>query len=169
MKDRKIFLIGLPGSGKSTLGKQLAQTMQWTFIDLDSSIEGEEQKRITEIFESHGEKYFRNKESEILRMLMLKNDQFIMATGGGTPCFGENMDLMNQYGITIYLDESIDKIATRIKDDSRPLLKNVFNIENRLNELLDSRKQFYEQATYILNSENINVSALLTILEKESC
>ncbi|HHP7242099.1 MAG TPA: shikimate kinase [Cyclobacteriaceae bacterium] len=169
MKDRKIFLIGLPGSGKSTLGKQLAQTITWTFIDLDSSIEGEEQKRITEIFKSHGEKYFRNKESEILRMLMLKNDQFIMATGGGTPCFGENMDLMNQYGITIYLDESIDKIATRIKDDSRPLLKNVFNIENRLNELLDSRKQFYEQATYILKSENINVSALLTILEKESC
>ncbi len=168
MKDSKIFLIGLPGSGKSTLGKQFAQTIQWTFIDLDSSIEGEAQKRINEIFESHGEEYFRNKESEILRMLILKNHQFIMATGGGTPCFGENMDLMNQYGITIYLDESIDKIATRIKDDSRPLFKNVFNVENRLTELLDSRKQFYEQATYILESENINLSALLTILEKES-
>src|SRR5436853_6290275 len=96
----KVFLIGFMGSGKTFLGKQLAQLLNYEFIDLDEWIEQREKKSIAEIFSEDGEEYFRKKESQQLKLLAEKNNA-VIATGGGTPCFHDNMKWMNDHGFTI--------------------------------------------------------------------
>ena len=88
----KIYLIGLPGCGKSTLGKQLSQKLNIPFIDLDAQIEKEERMLIKEIFKLRGESTFRKIESHLLKKISEENEQFVMATGGGAPVFFDNME-----------------------------------------------------------------------------
>jgi len=97
----KIYLIGLPGSGKTTLGKQVAVKLQADFIDLDSAIEQNEGKSIAAIFKERGEDAFRQQESDLLHHYATSASPFVMATGGGAPCFFSNMDVMNASGVTI--------------------------------------------------------------------
>src|SRR5437773_11285939 len=97
-----IFLMGFMGSGKTFFGKQLAQLLNYEFIDLDELIGKNEGATIAEIFFSKGEAYFRSKESSLLKSLS-QNENAVIATGGGTPCFHDNMKWMNEHGITVYL------------------------------------------------------------------
>src|SRR6185503_20434689 len=99
----KIFLLGLPGSGKTTLGKELSNALRLPFVDLDSEIERLEGKKISEIFAANGEEYFRNLESSELRKRCTSKGEFVMATGGGTPCFFDNMEWINRAGKSIFL------------------------------------------------------------------
>ncbi|MBC7627257.1 shikimate kinase [Ferruginibacter sp.] len=153
------FLIGFMGSGKTHWGKIWSQTHGCTFIDLDEHIEKKEGQTVADIFEHKGEKYFRKIEAETLRSFKGLNNT-IVACGGGTPCFYENMQWMNEYGITIYLSTSSPKILERVllEQEKRPLLKKMnpaellFFIEQKLKE----RAPFYNAAKHILPSENLS-------------
>ncbi|HQB87139.1 MAG TPA: shikimate kinase, partial [Bacteroidales bacterium] len=101
-KPDKIFLIGFMGSGKTTTGKKLASRLSWKFIDLDEFIEEDKGMPVAEIFETQGEDWFRTVEAEALRTVT-KAGNTVISTGGGTPCFYENMEFMLQNGLTVYL------------------------------------------------------------------
>jgi shikimate kinase len=152
------FLNGFMGSGKSHWGKAWAATFKIGFIDLDEAIEIEERKAVTEIFESKGEDYFRAAETRILKSLTDINST-IVACGGGTPCFNNNMEWMNEHGITVYITASPEEILRRLikGQQQRPLIKKLnqaellFFIQQKLKE----REPFYNQANVILESSTI--------------
>ena len=98
----KIFLVGLPGSGKSTFGKSLAKALKKEFIDLDAEITTSEKKSIPEIFNKEGEEQFRIKEQQNLHLVVENSSQFLLATGGGAPCFFDNMEYMKSNGYVIF-------------------------------------------------------------------
>lgn len=149
MKSKqKIYLIGLPGTGKSYFGKVLSHETGIPFYDLDQIIEEEEQKKIEEIFKDEGEEYFRELEADLLETFS-NRDQFILATGGGAPCFFDGIDVMNEDGITVYLKQKREILIERLSRSShRPLMKG--DVEKKVDELLSTRSQFYEQADIII-------------------
>lgn len=147
----RIFLIGMPGSGKTTYGKKLALRFDSPFIDLDKAIIEKEQDAIATIFESRGEAYFRKLESSVLKDAAAVNEHFILATGGGTPCFFDNLEYMKEQGKVIFIKVSIDILVERLKNEKeRPLLKSKAELENSLKELSSKRGPIYEQAHFIV-------------------
>lgn len=167
--SKKIFLIGFMGSGKTTIGKKLAIKLKLPFIDLDEAIIRKEKKSITEIFEFFGEDYFREKEKEMLADIIDNNEAFVLATGGGTPCFYDNMDVMNQSGITFYLNYSPEFLTSRLLQaaQKRPLLKNVLkdNMNDFISALLKDREVFYEKSQIIINKINLTPEDFLTFFK----
>jgi shikimate kinase len=165
----KLFLIGLPGSGKSTLGKQISKLMNLPFIDLDEQIIAREGLPVSEIFGAKGQDYFRQVEAEVLRE-QIKQPEFVMATGGGTPVFFGNMELINQSGISFYLDTPISVIAARMdvnETSLRPLLAGVneVGVETKLMSLFDARKSFYEQAHFTVKGDSITALEIIQLVE----
>jgi len=160
----RIFLLGMMGSGKSFWCKQLAKNLKYGGYDLDYLIETHEEKTIAEIFAEAGEAYFRKTEAEILRWFAEKKT-FVLATGGGTPCFHDNMKWMNKHGITIWINESVDALVERLKPEKnhRPLIKNLSDDElhNFLTKKVEERKPFYSQAQIILEGKDINLKKML--------
>ncbi|GAB3194144.1 shikimate kinase [Pontibacter aydingkolensis] len=164
-----IFLLGMMGSGKSTLGKQLAQQLGYTFVDLDDYIEQREQRTIAAIFEEQGETHFRELERAALQAVVQEYRQAVIATGGGTPCFFDNINYMNQHGETIFLAVPTREIARRLISTNlkiRPLLasKSSEEINLFLAKTLAHRIQFYEQAKYKMESSAISVDQLAQLL-----
>jgi len=167
----KIFLIGFMGSGKSHWGRIWAGKNLLTFYDLDEQIEKTVGESIANIFEKKGEENFREMERYVLRKFDVKNN-FVMACGGGTPCFFENIQWMNEQGITIYLQASPPEILEKIMNETeeRPLLKKLnssellFFIEQKLKE----REPFYKQATQILDTSALTVTSLSEILKNKN-
>ncbi len=162
----KIFLIGMPGSGKSTLGRELATHLQVDFVDLDSEIEKFERKSIPEIFNQHGEVHFRLSESRLLLQWAGGTYPFVMATGGGAPCFFRGMETINKNGLSIFLDVPVPELIARVKQNKeRPLL--LTSDENRLKEKLQAlrnqRLACYQQAKIII--ENPSMEAVLKSLK----
>ncbi|MEO6882890.1 MAG: shikimate kinase [Bacteroidia bacterium] len=168
-----IFLIGYMGSGKSTVGKKLATKLNRPFIDLDQYLEKKENRSIAEIFETEGEGKFREKERVYLQEICAQ-DNTIVALGGGTVCFFDNLKLIHSHGISIYLKASVDTIFNRLKNakTKRPLLEK-FSSDEEFKEYisihLSSRETFYSQATYKVKAKNINVDELVLFLIKEGC
>lgn len=151
----KIFLIGLPGSGKSTLGKQLAHYLALPFIDLDEVIEQTAQRSIRIIFADEGEEVFRQLEQQALHYMIRQQRAFILATGGGTPCFYDNIEMMNRAGVTVYLDIPISTIIQRMQGKqiaNRPLLRgmNIETLEQEFKAKFAHRLPIYQQAKYTL-------------------
>ncbi|MFM7852430.1 MAG: shikimate kinase [Flammeovirgaceae bacterium] len=165
----KIFLIGLPGSGKTTLGKQLAERLALEFVDLDAEIEKSEVTSISEIFKLHGESHFREVEHLQLTKWVDEEKNFVMATGGGAPCFFNNIDLMNSAGVTIFLDVPAREIAKRISVQSanRPLLLNLSfeELKDKIEFLRSQRKSFYRKAKCIVKGEKLNIADLLAVVK----
>ena len=160
-----IFLIGMMGSGKTTLGKQLAQELNYSFIDLDTYIEQQEHTSISEIFEKQGQDNFRKLERNALEVIAHEQTNAIIATGGGAPCFYNNIDFMNQHGTTVFLNVPIPEILKRLLSTDltlRPLLskKTEDEIFYFLNKTLNERMQFYSRAKYIVKSKHITVDQL---------
>ncbi len=156
------FLIGFMGSGKTYWGKIWAANQHFNFVDLDEVIEHAEGKTVADIFAHKGEPYFREIEALALRNFgAVKNT--IIACGGGTPCYFDNMQWMNQHGTTIYLSTSAPEILARVmtEQDKRPLLKKMnqsellFFIEQKLRE----RAVFYNAAKLILTAEETTLHA----------
>src|SRR5215203_5413608 len=110
----KIFLIGFMGSGKSYWGRKLSEKLNLPFFDLDEQVFSHEGKSISEIFTVHGEEYFRLQEKNTLHLLTESHDSFIMATGGGTPCYFNNIEYMHLSGTTVWINTSQDELCKRL-------------------------------------------------------
>ncbi len=140
----------MPGSGKTTLGHALAAHYALPFLDLDAEIVARAGQVIPAIFLQHGEAYFRKLEAEVLRELAARPGSLILATGGGTPCFHDNLTVLNATGTTVWLDVPVEELAARLaavaETASRPLLATAGPKVKWLQETIGHRKQFYEQA-----------------------
>ncbi|WP_299157924.1 shikimate kinase [uncultured Tenacibaculum sp.] len=166
----KIVLIGYMASGKSTIGRLLATEMGLSFIDLDDYIEEKENKSITEVFATKGEIYFRKQEHFYLKELLALDTNFILALGGGTPCYAGNMELLLEATnvITVYLQTSINTIVERLTNErnKRPLVARLN--ENELPEYiakhLFERSYFYNKAAFKLKIDSKNKETIITEL-----
>lgn len=164
----QLFLIGFMGSGKTYWGKQWAQKTGLPFYDLDELIEQQEGTTIAALFEAHGEAWFRDKETEVLQQFAGKQNA-IIACGGGTPCFNNNMQWMNANGSTVYLAATAAQIANRLQNETakRPLVKGLQPeellsfAENKIRE----RAAFYNQAKYILPVADITADTIDELIQ----
>jgi shikimate kinase len=145
-----VYLLGMPGTGKSSIGKNVAKMLGYNFIDLDKQIEIKAKISVTEIWEKFGEDYFRKLESETLKEQATFTN-CIVACGGGTPCFFDNMSWMNANGFTLFLELKLELLAKRIFEskESRPMFlgkDTTEQVENTLNEVYSNRIVFYQMA-----------------------
>ena len=167
---KRIFLIGYMGAGKTTLGKVLARRMNLSFIDTDHYIENRYHKKISEIFASEGEERFREIEHRIL-LEISEFEDVVVSTGGGLPCFSDNMAIMNRLGTTVYLETSEEELAVRLEasKNTRPVLKNRSGSElvDFIKENLDKRRAFYEQAKIRFNAEQMYTDSDVDILAEK--
>ncbi|MFZ9171646.1 MAG: shikimate kinase [Sediminibacterium sp.] len=165
----KIFLVGLMGSGKSYWTKQLAKKYKTGGYDLDYLIEVKEEKTIAEIFTEDGEDYFRKVESTVLKWFAEKKT-YVLATGGGAPCFFDNMAWMNKQGITIWLDEPLTAIAARLAPEKahRPLIAKLSDSEliAFLEKQRKDRLPFYSEAQIHLQDPSITSDSFKKVLAK---
>lgn len=156
----RYFLVGLPGSGKSHWGKIWSEKIKIPYFDLDEIIENNEGYSISQIFELEGEDHFRHLESFYLNKLIDNYQAFIISTGGGTPCFNNNMDLLNNKGTTVYLNPPLEEIAKRVckpGENKRPLFsqcKNNIEVLEKLKELHEKRFAYYHKANIHLEKWN---------------
>lgn len=160
----KIFLIGFMGSGKTTLGKQLAAELGCRFIDQDSAIEKAEKMSITEIFSLKGEAKFREIERLTLAELALR-DNIVVATGGGAPCFFDNAETMKKSGISIYLKVSPQTLFNRLRvaNAHRPLIsaKSDQELLAFITTKLAEREVYYRQSTITIECNDIRCSDII--------
>lgn len=167
MDIKRIYLVGFMGSGKSTLGRRLRREMGWEFVDLDDLFEQKFKTTIKQYFATLGEDAFRKAEKEVLKEVINK-EKMIVATGGGTPCFFDNMEVMNQTGLTIYLKLSVDTLINRLSSGKhiRPLIagKSGDELYNYIEEKLSERETFYNQSKVVADAEVLGVEAYVNII-----
>ena len=149
------------GAGKTYWGRQLSQKLNIPFFDMDEQIINSEGKSINEIFEKFGEEYFRLKEKGILHIITETNSSFVMACGGGSPCYFNNIDYMNQSGTTVWLNIPMNSLFQRLvqEKEKRPLVKNLSSDQLRsyIIKKFADRKIYYEQAEVIVDDEEISL------------
>jgi shikimate kinase len=163
-----IFLVGFMGSGKTTAGKRLASSMNINFIDLDTYIEEQEKMTISTIFKDYGETHFRVLEHTHLKSLINLEHDIIISTGGGTPCYHDNMKLMNNIGLTIYLEMSSKALLSRLKNSKkRPLLNETEHKdkEKLITGLLKTRKVFYDKSKMKINALSLRTDLLIEAIK----
>tara|TARA_R110001583_G_scaffold135989_3_gene287837 strand:+ start:17252 stop:17761 length:510 start_codon:yes stop_codon:yes gene_type:complete len=157
----KIVLLGYMASGKSAVGKILANKLGIQFIDLDDFIEKKEQLLISDIFKDKGEIYFRKMEGIYLQQLLNLNKKFIISLGGGTPCYGKNMEYIQGNSISFYLRASINTLFDRLKGETskRPLVTTIGeeNLKEYIAKHLFERTLFYEKAHHTISVNNKSV------------
>ena len=147
-----ISLIGMMGSGKSTIGKLLAENLSFSFIDTDEEIVRLEKTSINEIFEKKGEDYFRQIEKNVLEAT-INRDNIVISTGGGIVKFDDNIQLLKEKSKVFYLKVRPEILYNRVKNNSERPLLNVDDMKNRIINLLNERNKKYEQAHVIINAE----------------
>ena len=164
-----IFLVGFMGSGKSTLGKKIAQQLNYKFIDTDKEIEIAQNNSIAQIFESQGELHFRQLELDWLKTYSAENT--VIATGGGMPCFNENLKILQQKGKLVYLHLPAEVLADRLLQakTSRPLIANFTDnreaLINYINDTLNIRTTFYQQSDFTLSGLNLTSEKIKQLIE----
>jgi shikimate kinase len=173
MKKKIYYLTGFMAAGKSTIGPILANTLGWNFFDLDKEVEKQEGMRIVELFEQKGDDYFREIETTILKKLS-EMDESIISLGGGTIVSDVNFGIIKSTGKIIYLKSSPEMAYKRLRfKKDRPAF--VFDgVEvptkeqflERINQLLDSRKKYYEQCDFIVDTDNQTVGETVDIIAK---
>jgi shikimate kinase len=163
----KIYLVGYMGSGKSTLGYSLAVSLNYQHIDLDIEFETKYKISISDFFRKYGEPAFRELEHKLLADFSNLTD-LVISTGGGTPCFHQNMDFMNRTGLTIYLKASPELVLQRIQASGRkrPLFQLMQNNEplQKITDHLQSRLAYYEQAGICIDAANPNIAELKRLI-----
>jgi shikimate kinase len=164
-KNHIIYIIGFMGSGKTTAGKKLASLLGWSFIDLDKRIEEYTGKTIPEIFSQNGEDYFRIIETQLLRNLK-SCTKTVISTGGGTPCYIDNMDFMIETGLTIYLKLTPAELKSRLSQSKgeRPLINDLDQKEltSFIKEKLAVREKWYERSDITINGIDLEINLLLS-------
>ena len=166
----KIFLTGYMGSGKSSTGQILATQLGYEFIDLDKFIEQEYKMTIPEIFSNKGEKEFRAMEHNSLKKVIEK-ENVVVACGGGTPCYYNNMEMMNNSGATVYLKMSADSLVNRLMNakEKRPLIlnKDEKQLRDFVNRQLEKREDIYHKAQYTVKGKDLNVKELAAFVKEQ--
>lgn len=162
--SKHIYLTGFMGCGKSTLGKKLAGFLNTDFVDLDKYISLVENKSVDEIFETLGETYFRNAESQSLEKISAHKSPQVIALGGGTICFNNNLNFIKTNGILIYIELSTKTLLNRLQNskETRPLIKNLTprQLENFVEIKLAERLPFYTKAHITLNGLNLSAQQI---------
>lgn len=164
----RIYLLGYMGCGKTTAGKKLAQKIDYTFVDLDDVLEKNQGRTISEIFAKDGEDVFRQIEKETLHSTF-NLDNVIIATGGGAPCFFDNVEQMNQHGLTIYIDmtptDLVERLAGQI--EHRPILKGKTHDElmEFIGGALEKRNPFYTKAKASVDGVSLSADSLFKAME----
>ena len=153
------------GAGKSSYGRKLAKTIGFRFIDMDTHIEELEGMKVSDIFSLRGEQWFRAIETEVLHLLGEMEEDLIIATGGGVPCFNNNMDFINSNGISVYLKLSAEALAMKLSSSNkslRPLLvgKKDQELLDYVKQKLSEREQFYQLSKIIVPAEKLNIETL---------
>ena len=158
------------GCGKTTIGKELAKKLKYEFIDLDEWIEKKSRSSIAKIFEKHGENYFRKKETDALKKTS-KLKKKVIATGGGAPCFNENMELMNKTGITVYIEMPAGALFHRLSNSkpNRPLIAGMLDSElmEFIMYTLPQREVFYSNARITVNGMKMDIKKLVGQIKEE--
>lgn len=173
MKNQVVYLTGFMASGKSTIGPILANTIGWDFKDIDREIEANCQMKVTEIFQSEGEEYFRSIERQVLKDLS-ERKEIIIALGGGTIADDENIKVIKNSGLLIYLKSSPSMAYLRLRyKRDRPALLFEGDDEpsrdefiERINLLLNKRKKYYEQSDFTIDTDNLAVGRTVDKLAK---
>ena len=169
MSAKTVFLIGFMGSGKTTFGKKLANKLELRFIDLDEAIAYKYQLSIKTLIEQHGIDFFRETERDTLKLLDIENA--VIATGGGTPCYFDNLEWMKRRGVVVYLNVSEGIIFSRLKNtelEERPLLKDLDDegLKDFISKKLTERLPFYNQAHISFDPVHEKMESLIELLEK---
>ena len=166
--NRNLYLLGFMGSGKSFLGQQLAKELAWSFCDLDDEIETIENCSVSSIFENKGEDYFRKLERDCLYGTAEKINT-VVALGGGTPCFFDNMNWIKTQGCSFFLDVETDVLVERLLKEThkRPLLKGKSEEELIcfINQKLETRKCYYSQANYSLSGSDLSIRKIKSLIK----
>jgi shikimate kinase len=167
---KRIFLIGFMGAGKTQFGRCLAKEMNLQYVDTDYFIESRYRKKISEIFAAEGEACFRNIEHKIILELS-EYENVVISTGGGLPCFQNNIDLMNEKGDTVYLKASVNELTARLElsKTTRPLLqgKTGEELKKYIEETLEKRRPFYEKAKILFDVEMMDIDMDLKLLSEK--
>jgi len=162
-------LVGQSGSGKSTIGSVLAEKLHIKFKDLDSYIEEKEKLTIAKIFDKKGEIYFRKKEGDYLVELLSFKEDCVISTGGGTPCYGDNMKNIERKSISFYVNASIATIFERLKNETvqRPMVATIAkdNLKEFIAKHLFERIFFYKKAQHTISVNNKSVAAIVKEIE----
>ena len=162
----RVFLIGFMGCGKTHWGRELGRRLNIPFFDLDEKIEEHEGKPIVQIFAEEGEEYFRMVEKDILHILTESHETFVMACGGGTPCFFNNIDYLKKKGAVVWINCSIDCLYQRLKKekDQRPLIRSIPDDELKayIVRKFSDRKIFYQQAPTRITEDDVSVDDLIS-------
>jgi shikimate kinase len=161
----KIFLIGFMGAGKTHWGRLLSQKLRIPFFDLDEQVESHAGKSIQEIFEQDGEENFRLHEKDALHIITESHDSFVMACGGGSPCYFNNIDYMNQSGTTIWINTPLEVLYTRLlaEKNQRPLISKLTDeqLHNFIHKKFGDRRIYYEQASIGVEEEPVQLDHLI--------
>jgi len=164
-----VYLLGFMGSGKSTAGKKLAGALGYKFFDLDDLIERERGISISEIFRTEGETSFRSTEADILRNTGNMTDT-VISCGGGTPCFNDNIDYMNNSGVTVYLEMTPGQLSARLSGSAgvRPLVSGMEgdDLLNYISKTLSEREKYYKKAIITVKGFNLDISGLVKSVQK---
>lgn len=165
MKNKTIMLIGFMGSGKTTVGKQLASDLGIPFEDTDERIEARLQTSISDVFASKGEAYFRDEETKELKLLLGEPSGRVISAGGGLPVRPENRALMKQLGTVVYLTASVEILAGRLAGDTtRPKLQGG-NLKERIIQLMEQREEIYRScADHIIETDHLDAEQVCGII-----
>ena len=152
------------------MGKELRDRQRLNFFDLDEEIEKREGVTVGEIFANHGEARFRQVEAEVLRSILLEEDDFLMATGGGAPCFHDNMTVINSNGVSVFLDVSPETLVKRLQSkglEERPLLNDSTDgdLLEKISRIRSKRLPVYLKSALVITNDNITSKDLWAALE----
>jgi shikimate kinase len=161
----KIFLIGFMGSGKTHWGRLLSEKLGIRFFDLDEQIVEHAEKSIPEIFSTQGEEIFRLMEKDVLHIITESHDSFVMACGGGSPCYFNNIEYMNESGTTVWINVPLETLFERLvqEKDKRPLIKDLSDeqLNGFISKKFSDRRIYYEQATVAVDEEPVQLESLI--------
>ncbi|KPK86796.1 MAG: hypothetical protein AMS27_04270 [Bacteroides sp. SM23_62_1] len=166
----RIFLIGFMGSGKTTVGQKLARRLGYSFIDMDMQIEKESSMSINQIFKELGEDGFRRREHDLL-LRIIRMDNVVVSTGGGVPCFDNNMELINQNGMSIYLKMTPESLVKRLvhSQSKRPLIRELSSAElpGFVKTKLQERESYYLKSKIIYDGLDVQIEEIVRMITRE--